>query len=82
MGAKQGLATGMAADIVTLDAYHPALHGRQGDLLLDSWIFAGGANCVDTVWRGGGRHVSGGVHKDREAVRRRYRAVLDRILAA
>lgn len=81
-GAKQGLAAGMAADIVTLDADHPALHGRQGDLILDSWIFAGGANCVDTVWRGGRRFVSSGVHKDRETVRRRYRAALDKILAA
>lgn len=82
LGAKQGLATGMAADIVTLDSDHPALHGRQDDLLLDSWIFAGGANCIDTVWRKGSKIVSGGIHKDRESVRQRYRTVLDGILAA
>jgi formiminoglutamate deiminase len=82
LGAKQGLAAGMAADIVTLDADHPAMHGRQGDLLLDSWIFATRTGCIDTVWRGGRKFVSGGLHKDRDAVSRRYRAVLDRILAA
>jgi len=82
LGAKQGLAVGMAADIVTLDADHPALHGRQGDLLLDSWIFAARTSCIDSVWRGGRKHVSGGIHKDHDAVSQRYRAVLDRILAA
>lgn len=82
LGAKQGLAVGMAADIVTLDADHPALHGRHGDLLLDSWIFAARTSCIDSVWRGGRKHVSGGIHKDHDAVSQRYRAVLDRILAA
>lgn len=82
LGTTQGLAVGMTADIVTLDADHPVLHGRQGDLLLDSWIFAARTGCIDSVWRGGRKLVSGGLHKNRDAVGQRYRAALDRILAA
>ncbi|MFO1239666.1 MAG: formimidoylglutamate deiminase [Sphingomonadaceae bacterium] len=82
LGVTQGLAVGMPADLVTLDANHPALYGRSGDQLLDSWIFAARANCVDAVWRAGRKLVSNGQHKDREIVWRRYRAVLDRILAS
>ena len=82
LGAMQGLAVGMSADIVTLDSGNSALYGRSGDYLLDSWIFAARSGCVDTVWRAGRMLVSKGQHKHREAVSRRYRAVLDRILAA
>nr|MBP7136675.1 formimidoylglutamate deiminase [Sphingomonadaceae bacterium] len=82
LGAMQGLAVGMSADIVTLDSGNSALYGRSGDHLLDSWIFAARSGCVDTVWRAGRMLVSNGQHKQREAVSRRYRAVLDRILAA
>src|SRR6185312_9189200 len=44
-GGTQALGIGEAADFVSLDTGHPALIGRDGDALLDGWVFAarGGA---------------------------------------
>ncbi len=63
-----GLATGAWLDLVSLDATHPALANRRGDEILDSWIFAGGRTLVDRVWRAGVEVVSGGRHRNREAL--------------
>lgn len=82
MGIAAGLAVGHAADFVTLNAAHPALHGRSGDQLLDTWIFAARNSCVDTVWMRGRKLVSGGLHKDSAAITARYLKVVDRIMAA
>lgn len=82
LGIGHGLKVGASADLVTLDGRHPALHGRVGDQILESWIFAARTGCVDTVWRAGHKLVSDGRHKNREAVCQRYRSTLDRILAA
>lgn len=75
------LAVGEPADIVSLDPGHPALVGRQGDALVDSWVFAGRHGVVDGVWRAGVKRVSGGRHHAREAVADRYRKVLTEVLA-
>ncbi len=82
MGISPGLAVGCVADFVTLDAAHPALHGRSGDQLLDSWVFAARNTCIDTVWKRGRKLVTGGRHRDAASVTARYLKVLDRILAA
>jgi cytosine/adenosine deaminase-related metal-dependent hydrolase len=58
--------------VVTLAANHPALLERRDDELLDSWIFAGGRELIDCVWRAGERVVSGGRHRDRDALIARY----------
>jgi formiminoglutamate deiminase len=75
-----GLAAGAAADVIELDGDHPSLCGRAGDALLDSWIFAAGKGAIKTVWRRGERLVEGGRHERGEAIARRYRAALQRIL--
>jgi formiminoglutamate deiminase len=80
MGITPGLAIGNAADFVTLNAAHPVLHGRTGDQLLDSWIFAARNTCIDTVWKRGKKLVSGGRHRANENVTRRYLKVVDRIM--
>lgn len=77
-----GIAVGQAADIVSLDAVHPSLIERQGDALLDGWIFGANRPVVDSVWRAGRRVVSGGVHVAAADVARRYRKTLARLLAA
>lgn len=82
MGTAPELAVGHAADFVTLNAAHPALHGRKNDQLLDNWIFAARNNCIDTVWKRGRKLVSGGLHKDSAAMTARYLKVVDRIMAA
>ncbi|MEZ5565996.1 MAG: formimidoylglutamate deiminase [Gammaproteobacteria bacterium] len=76
-----GLKQGAPADIVSLDRDHPTLVERQHDALLDSWIFAGGHNVVDCVWRYGRKVVSGGRHIAREAIAARYRQSLQKLLA-
>jgi cytosine/adenosine deaminase-related metal-dependent hydrolase len=66
---------------VTLAAGHPALIGREEDAILDSWIFAGDRSLVDCVWRAGRKVVSGGRHRDREAIVARYERTLRTLLA-
>ncbi len=76
-----GLASGASLDVVSLVRDHPSLVGRQGDPVLDSWIFAGDRGLIDCVWRAGVRLVSGGRHRDREAIERRYAHALRTVLA-
>ena len=78
--ARSGLVAGTPADIVTLNATHPSLAGRERDALLDSWLFTGGANVVDCVWVRGRQVVAGGRHEARDDVAARYRGVIAGIL--
>jgi formimidoylglutamate deiminase len=79
--AAAGLTPGASLDLITLAAGHPSLLERQGDEILDSWIFAAGRDAVDCVWRAGTKLVSGGRHRDRDAVAARYAAALRRLRA-
>jgi formiminoglutamate deiminase len=75
------LQTGASADIVSLNARHPALAERSGDEILDSWIFAGGRAVVDCVWRAGVKVVINGRHNRRDELLARYRHTLKGLLA-
>src|SRR5215469_5319569 len=79
--AAVGLAPGASLDLVTLAPAHPALLERQGDEILDSWVFAAGREAIDCVWRAGERLVSGGRHRDRERLIARYARALHRLRA-
>jgi formimidoylglutamate deiminase len=81
LGVAGGLRRGRPADFVTLDRAHPAMIGRDGDALLDSWVFAGRHGAIDGVWRGGRQVVSGGRHHAREAILARFGAALASVLA-
>lgn len=76
------LRVGGVADIVALDAEHPALLERHGDDLLDAWVFAAGREAVASVWRDGDLVVSDGQHRSAGPIRDRYRATLRRLLSA
>jgi len=76
-----GLMAGAPADLFTLDATHPALVGRTGDELLDSWMFAARSTPVDTVWRAGRKQVSAGRHVRREAIETRFCRTMKKLLA-
>ncbi len=76
-----GLAPGAPLDVVTLVRDHPSLIGRNEDESLDSWIFAGDRGLIDCVWRAGVKVVSGGRHRDRDALEKRYAGALRRVLA-
>ena len=64
------------ADVVVLDDGHPSLTGRDGDELLDSWIFSGDATPVRDVMAGGRWVVRDGRHVSQEAVQERYATVV------
>lgn len=76
------IAEGLLADLVALDTGGVDLDGRQGDALLDAWIFADDDRAVAEVWSAGRHLVSGGRHRDRDAIEAAYRAVLRRLRAA
>ena len=77
-----GLAVGSAADFFTLDTDSPVLAERAGDALLDSFIFGSGHSAIDGVWRAGNKVVTRGAHHAREAIVRRYRGALTRLIRA
>ena len=72
----RGLTAGASLDLITLNSRHPALLERRDDEILDSWIFAGGRELIDCVWRAGERVVAGGRHRDRDQLIARYRQAL------
>lgn len=76
-----GLRVGAPADIVSLDAGHPALIGREGDAILDSFVFAARRDVIDGVWRAGRKVVSNGRHHRRDEITARYRQALEKVLA-
>jgi formimidoylglutamate deiminase len=75
------IARGRRADIVVLDGEHPLLASRQGDQILDTWIFAGGNALVREVFVAGRPVVSAGRHFAEEAIADRFRATLRRLVA-
>lgn len=81
LGVAAGLRAGASADLLELDAAHPALVGRHGDALLDSWLFAARNGALRSVWRHGRQCVAEGRHLRREAITTRFvqalRGVLD-----
>jgi formiminoglutamate deiminase len=74
------LAMGKAADIVVLDTAHPVLAGRSGDVVLDSWVFAGGDGVVSEVFVAGRRVVADGRHIHRPQTVKRFRDVMQRFM--
>ena len=70
------LEAGCRADIVVLDADHPLLAGRAGDVLLDSLVFSGNANVVRDVYVGGRRVIAEGRHSGEDAIAAGYRAAI------
>lgn len=76
------IAPGLRADIVVLDAEHPALAAASPATWLDAWIFSGGRDLVTSVVAGGRLVVSGGRHYAREAIVARYRGAVARLAAA
>ncbi len=81
LDADGGLREGASADLVELDPAHTALLGRDGDALLDGWIFAATASPVRTVWVAGRAVVQDGRHTARPAIEARFGATLRRLLA-
>lgn len=75
------IAPGCRADLVVLDPASPSLLAREGDALLDGWLFAASACPVRDVMAGGRMVVQAGRHVAEEAILARYAACLRRLLA-
>ena len=82
LGRNSGaLAVGRQADFIVLDHQDPALIGRQGDQLLDSWIFFNGpSRPLSKVFVAGREVITDGHHRQEAAISQRYRDCLRRLL--
>jgi len=78
LGTAVGLVAGNPADMVSLNA--DAVPYLAPDKILDHWLFAGGVS-VDCVWARGVRQVSGGRHRRRDEINRRFKAAMQELLA-
>ncbi|MBN9671911.1 formimidoylglutamate deiminase [Roseibium aggregatum] len=76
-GRKSGAITeGGFADLLALDGRSIDLEGREGDEILDAWIFAGDDRMVADVWSAGRHVVKEGKHVKGEEIRAAYRATM------
>ncbi|MBX3479875.1 MAG: formimidoylglutamate deiminase [Caulobacter sp.] len=83
LGQRLGaLAVGARCDVVCLEMLHPDMAGREGDLAVDTWVFALGRAAIGSVYAGGQRVVEMGRHTARSAIDIRYRNVVRRLTAA
>ncbi len=70
---------GYRADFVVIDNDHPRLYGRQQDDLIDSYVFSGNENVVKDVYVGGKKVISNGRHENEEAIKQKFKAVINRL---
>lgn len=73
------IAPGCRADLVVLDTEHPLLAERDGDEILDSWIFSGNVALVRDVVVGGRHVVKEGRHPKRDEIAARFVRALRRL---
>lgn len=67
-----GIVAGGWADLMTLDADAVHLCGREGDEILDSFIFTGDDSLVTNVWSAGRHVVRDGKHVKHDEITRKY----------
>jgi formimidoylglutamate deiminase len=70
--ASGAIEAGKLADLLALNARAPDLAGREGDLILDSYIFAGDDRMITDLWSAGRHLVTEGRHVAREAITATY----------
>ena len=64
------------ADLVALNGQHVDLEGRQGETILDIFIFAGHDGMVCDVWSAGRHMVQSGKHIARESITMAYQSAM------
>lgn len=70
------ITVGNWADFMVLDTDHIDLEGKAGDVLLDTYIFAGDDRMVCDVWAAGRHLVQDGKHLQREEIIKAYRKTM------
>jgi len=79
-GRKIGqIKSGYRADFIVLDDNHPRLYGRTQEDLIDSWIFSGNANLINSVYVGGKKVIDAGHHVQEETIAQNFRNTLDEL---
>ncbi|MDX6750870.1 formimidoylglutamate deiminase [Geminicoccaceae bacterium 1502E] len=73
------LAPGFRADLLVLDDSHPALCGREGDLLLDALVLASRGQPVRHVMVSGDWRIRDGAHLAEDAIGTAFRAAMRRL---
>lgn len=73
---------GARADLLVLDDSAPLLAARNTDNLLDTFLFAGNVNLVRHVMVNGAWVVRDFRHRDEERIAQRYRAAVEKLIAA
>ena len=68
---------GMRADLIVLDTTHPRLCEREGDAVLDSWIFATNTPSVREVYVGGKHVIQQGYHPQEAAIATQFQTTLN-----
>ena len=76
------LETGYRADLLELDGGHELLSGREPDVVLDSWIFAGDQSMIKSVWVAGQCVIRQGVHAREEPIKIAFANAISEILAS
>lgn len=81
LGRKMGsIAVGYPADLVVLDREHPTLNRRNGDTLLDSFVFAAGASAVRDVFVAGRKVIDDGNHAEDRSLKPAFQDALKTII--
>ncbi len=70
------LEVGRLADIIALDGNATDLMFKQGDAILDAYIFAGDDHMITDLWSAGRHLVEDGQHRARTTIIERYRKTI------
>lgn len=73
---------GNRADLVVLDTDHPTLVGRDGDALIDAWLFSGNATPVRNVMVAGEWVVRDAMHRAQSKIAAAFARTMRRLAGA
>jgi formimidoylglutamate deiminase len=71
------IAKGYWADLMVLDNDAIQLAGRDGDTIIDSFVFAGDDRLISDVWSAGRHMVQNGQYTARDIITANYRTALE-----
>ncbi len=81
LGRNNGkIAIGCDADLISIDLNQVNFQGKNGDNILDSWIFNQNSQNISQVWVKGRETITNGRHKNHEKIQAKYLHSLKQIL--
>lgn len=73
------ITVGKRCDIAVLDSEHSSMTGREGDAILDTWIFSAGNAAVKDVIVGGSHVVKDRLHIDEDRIQKKFAEAVRRL---